>query len=65
MQLERLRPSTYRITLSAYELAALVSAARWVVDGAKGELSPEATVHLSQILSSYDEASEGVNKRNE
>lgn len=61
MQLERIRPTTYRITLHTYELAALVSAARWVVDGAKGDLPQEATEQLSQILAAYDEESKRIN----
>ncbi len=60
MQLERIRPTTYRITLHTYELAALVSAARWVADGAKGELPQEATEQLSQILAAYDKDSKHI-----
>lgn len=54
MQIERERPSTYKITLHTYELTALISAARWVVDGAKGDLPKEAKDQLSQILTAYD-----------
>ena len=62
MRLERIRPTQFRITLHAYELAALISAARWVADGAKGELPQEATEHLSQILADYDAESGRLNK---
>lgn len=40
--------------MHAYELAALISAARWTVNGAKGELPEEATEQLSKILAAYD-----------
>lgn len=63
MQLERLRPTTYRITVHTYELAALVSAARWVVDGAKGELPAEATEQLTQILAAYDKESKRISNQ--
>lgn len=49
-----MKSSTYRITMHAYELASLVSAARWAVDGAEGELPQEARQQLSQILAAYD-----------
>lgn len=58
MQLEQFRATTYRITLSTYELAALISAARWVANGAEGDLPNEATEHLSQIVADYDSESE-------
>lgn len=54
MNIEHMKSSTYRITLHTYELAALVSAARWAVDGAEGELPKEARQQLSQILAAYD-----------
>lgn len=60
MQLERLRPTTYSLKLSTYELAALISAARWVADGADGELPEEAEEHLSQIVADYDSESERI-----
>lgn len=63
MQVERIRPTTYRITLHTYELAALVSAARWVVDGARGELPQEATEQLSQILAAYDKESHRISNQ--
>lgn len=63
MQLERTRPTTYRITLHTYELAALVSAARWVVDGARGELPQEATEQLSQVLAAFDKESKRISSQ--
>lgn len=57
MKVERVRPAVLQVTLSAYELSALIAAARWVVEGAQGELAPEAVEQLQQILASYDAAS--------
>ena len=54
MQLERVRPSVLRLTLHAYELAALIAAARLVAE--KDELPKEASEQLRQVLASYDEA---------
>ena len=55
MKLERVRPTAMRVTLHPFELAALISAARWVVDGAQGELPAEATDQLRRLLNDYDE----------
>lgn len=65
MQLERLTPTKYRITLHAYELAAIISAARWIADGAKGELPSEAVEKLSRIVATYDAESKRINKQQE
>ena len=54
MQLERVRPSVLRLTLHAYELAALIAAARLVAE--KDELPEEAAEQLRRVLASYDEA---------
>lgn len=54
MKVEHLRSSTYRITLQRYELAAVISALRWAVDGAEGELPQGAQKQLSQIVTDYD-----------
>ncbi|MEL7832451.1 hypothetical protein [Fodinibius sp. Rm-B-1B1-1] len=62
MNIEQVKSSTYRITLHTYELAALVSAARWAVDGAEGELPREARQQLSQILAGYDAKMEQMSK---
>jgi hypothetical protein len=58
MRVERLRPTTFQLTVGAFELAALVAAARWVTNGAKGELTPEALDQLRKVLESYDEQSQ-------
>ena len=54
MTVERLRPTVLRVTLHAYELSALVAAARWVTEGAEGELPKEAVDQLRQVLGNYD-----------
>jgi hypothetical protein len=56
VKIERVRPVVLRVTLSAYELAALMAAGRWVAEGAQGELAPEAVDQLRQVLASYDAA---------
>lgn len=56
MRIERLRPAVLRVTLHAYEMAALAAAARWVTDGAEGELEPQIRDQLEDVLAGYDEA---------
>ena len=55
MRIEKGNPNIFRITLSGYELAALISSARWVAEGAKGEVSTEAINNINQVLQSYDD----------
>ncbi len=55
MKLERVRPSVLRLTLHAYELAALIAAARWAAEKGDGELPAESVEQLRQVLASYDE----------
>jgi hypothetical protein len=55
MKVERVRPSVFRVTMHAYELTGLVAAARWVSDGAQGELTEEARSQLKSVLASFDE----------
>jgi hypothetical protein len=54
MTIEQLKPTVLRITLHTYEIAALVSAARWVTEGAKGELPEEAVEQIRDVLDRYD-----------
>ncbi|MDX1658402.1 MAG: hypothetical protein R3343_06250 [Nitriliruptorales bacterium] len=54
MKVQRVRPQVFELTVHALELSALVSAARWVVDGAEGDLPEEAREQLGQVLDSYD-----------
>ncbi len=56
MRIEKERNHTFHLTLSSYELATLISSARWAMEGAKGELTPEAANHLKQVLANYDAA---------
>ena len=55
MTIDRIRPTVYRVTLHAYELASLIAAARWVVEDAEGELPPEAVEQLRAMLERYEE----------
>lgn len=54
--MERIRPSVLRLTLHAYELAALIAAARLVAQKGEEELPQEAAEQLRRVLASYDEA---------
>ena len=56
MLIEEKRKGIYQVTLSGYELAALVSSARWVVNGASGKLSDEALEQLGQVVAGFDRA---------
>lgn len=61
MKLERARPTVFKVTLHAYELSALIAAARWAVEGAEGELSEEAREQLRQVVESYDAETRRLN----
>lgn len=54
MRIERHRPTVFRLTLHAFELSALIAAARWVVEGAHGELPEAAQDQLRKVLENYD-----------
>ncbi len=56
MHVERVRPYVLRLTLHAYELAALIAAARLVAQKGEEELPQEAAEQLRRVLASYDEA---------
>ncbi len=56
MQIDRIRPTLFQVTLHAYELATLVAAARMVAQGAEGGLTEEARHQLETVLADYDEA---------
>jgi hypothetical protein len=55
MKLERVGPTTVRMTAHPYELATLLSAARWAVEGGQGELSEEAVEQLRRVLAMYEQ----------
>lgn len=63
MKIEQIKPTVLRVTLHAYELAALTSAARWVIEGAEGELPDEAIEQLEKVLEKYDSESKGMADR--
>lgn len=52
----------FEITLSAFELAALISSARYLAQGSKGEFTQEAIDHLKQVLANYDKATARMNE---
>ncbi|MFF7727687.1 hypothetical protein [Streptomyces sp. NPDC008001] len=54
MQLEWARPGVLRMTAHAYELAALIAAARYVAEAAPRELPEEALEQLKAVLDGYD-----------
>ncbi|MEU5159218.1 hypothetical protein AB0G74_06345 [Streptomyces sp. NPDC020875] len=60
MELERIRPTVLRITLHAYELAALTAAARYVAETAPAEIPPEALDQLRDLLAEYDAGVRGL-----
>ncbi|MGH2380832.1 MAG: hypothetical protein ACRDG7_06375 [Candidatus Limnocylindria bacterium] len=62
MKLERVQPTVYRLTLHAYEAAALMAAARWAAEGAQDPLPEEAADQLRQLLDSYDRALAGTSR---
>ena len=53
MKVRRVRPQVLEVTLHVLELSALVSAARWALDDAQGELPPEAREQLRRVLDDY------------
>lgn len=55
MKIERVRPSVFRVTVHAYELAALVASARAVAEGSAAQTSPEAAQQIRGVLRAYDE----------
>lgn len=57
MEIKRIRPTVFQLTLHAYELASMMAAIRWIVGGAGGELTPEAREQLRKLLDDYDQKS--------
>jgi len=60
VRIEPLRPPILQVTMSAYELATLIAAARWALEGGTGELAPEAADQLRQVVDGYEAASRAV-----
>lgn len=63
MQIERTRPAVFQVTMHAYELSALIAAARWVVEGAEGEITGEALEQLRAVLDNYDEQARRIGSK--
>jgi hypothetical protein len=55
VELTRVRPTVWRATLHAYELAALMAAVRYVVESGTTEIPEEAREQLRGLLADYDE----------
>ncbi len=55
MRIERTRQPHYVVELHAYELAHLMTAARWTLENGGGQLPPDAVKGLQRIVESYDE----------
>ncbi len=51
-----MRPTVLRVTLHAYEMATLIAAARWVSEGAEGDLPAEVVEQLGGVLERYESA---------
>jgi len=62
MKVERGHRNIYRLTMSSYELSALISATRWVTEGTKGELTPDAINYLKEVLKNYDDSLSKLNE---
>lgn len=56
MQVERVEGRVLRVTLHVYEMATLIAAARWALEGGVAELTPDARDQLRQVLASYERA---------
>jgi hypothetical protein len=52
MNIDKVRPNIFRVTLHAYELSALIAGARWAVES--DELPPEAQEQLEAVLERYE-----------
>lgn len=55
MRLEWARPGVLRATAHAFEFAALVAAARYVVESAPPDIPEESLEQLRAVLSGYDD----------
>jgi len=55
MELDRVRPTVFKVTLHAYEMAGMMAAVRYVVDSAPAAVPTAAREQLSALLADYDE----------
>jgi hypothetical protein len=60
MQIKRSNKNLFQLTLTGYELATLISSARYISEGAKGELNEAAISNAKHILVNYDKASQSL-----
>lgn len=58
MQIKKSHKNLFQLTVNGYELATLISSARYISEGAKGELNSESIINAKQILANYDKASQ-------
>jgi hypothetical protein len=61
MHIKKVHNQIFQLTISGYELATLISSARWAVEGGRGELATEAVSQLKQVLENYDKAAKQLN----
>ena len=57
-----MQPAVYRLTLHAYEAAALIAAARWATAEVHEPLPADAVDRLRQVVASYDRALAGLGR---
>jgi hypothetical protein len=60
MKIKRLKPALLQVTLQSYELAALASAVRWIINGAPGEYPQDSVNQLKKILDNYETESRSL-----
>jgi len=58
MQIKKANAKLFQLTLTRYELATLISSARYISEGAKGELNEASISNAKQLLANYDKASQ-------
>lgn len=63
MQIKKGQRNIFEITMTGYELATLISSARWIIEGAKGELTSEAINNLKQLLDNYDKEAKKLHNK--
>lgn len=65
MKIKRLKPAVLQVTLQSYELAALASAVRWIINGAPGKYPDESAKQLKNILDNYETESRSLTGKHE
>lgn len=54
MQIEKEHTRTFYLPLTEFELGALISSARWAVEGTKEEFAAVTVSHLKRVLANYE-----------